>query len=299
MSNYNGNWFYRNRQERIARERVQRWKELELMGYGGHGKQVRAERHSNLREHERDYEQVGDTGVRMLVKLLLPGVLSVLLIYILTAGSPLVTDKWSVLTLVVLLPLLSSGVIWMIYTYRNTAASKFGYIGAAVGLFVLAAGIVGIAVQDTLGSKVILSTSSMSKQKQTLDDAAADLEILIGNQELLLLSSAQIGSLGDYTYIKNLYEAASRQSQAISDNWNTNQSARVPTETYSSMYAALSYVGAQQARSFAVYYNNFVTPEPSLQAEATAYVDELNKLLGKGPESVQFILDTLEKALLN
>lgn len=299
MSNYNGNWFYRNRQKRIARERVQRWKELELMGYGGHGKQVRAERHSNLREHERNYEQVGDTRVHMLVKLLLPGVLSVLLIYILTAGSPLVTDKWSVLTLAALLPLLFSGVIWIIYVYRNTTASKFGYIGAAVGLFVLAAGIVGIAGQDTLGSKVILSTSSMSTQKQTLDDAAADLKILIGNQELLLLSSAQIGSLGDYTYTKNLYEAASRQSQAISDKWNTNQSARVPTETYSSMYAALSYVGAQQARSFAVYYNNFVTPEPGLQAEATAYVDELNKLLGKGPESVQFILDALERALLN
>ena len=298
MSNYNGNWFYRNRQRRIARARVQRWKELELMGYGGHGKQVRAERHSNLREHESNYEQADGTRTHTLVELVLPGALSVLLVYILTAGSPIVTNKWSVLTLVLLLPLLFGGVAWLVFTYRNTTTSKFGYIGAAVGLLVLAAGIVGIAGQDTLGSKVVLSASTVSLQKQALDDAAADLEILTGNQELLLLSSAQIGSLGDYTYVKNLYEARSRQSQAISDKWNTNQNARVPTEAYSSMYTTLSYVGSQQARSLILYYNNYVTPEPALQAEATAYVDELNKLLGNGPESIRYILDVLYRALL-
>jgi hypothetical protein len=209
-----------------------------------------------------------------------------------------VTNKWSVLTLALLLPLLFSGVAWLIFTYKNTTTSKFGYIGMAVGLFVLAAGITGIAGQDTLGSKVVLSTSSVSAHKQALDDAAADLEILTGNQELLLLSSVQVGSLGDYTYIKKLYEAAARQSQAISDKWNTNQNARVPTETYSGMYATLSYVGAQQARSFIVYYNNYVTPEPALQAEATAYIDELDKLLGSGPESIRYALDALYKALL-
>lgn len=284
-------WLYRRRVEREAKERAERWRELEAMGYGGvgHGKPVKADRYSPLRQQPGDsYATKEKThSTEKVTILLFPALVSLSLIYAVTAGSPFVGGSWSPMHL--LLGVLAAGgaCVFGVRPYRRTRYTRLHYSAIGVGALLLLTFLVGGISQDTVGTKVILNNSAASKYKQVLDDAQRDLDILKGNQVLLRYTREEMEALGNYDDIRNLYNAAMMQSQEVSDRWNILKGARVEGEVPSVLYTYMREAGASQSAAIGLYYQNYVTPEPELDMKARQSVAALEELLGDGKGSVQ------------
>lgn len=297
-------WLYRRRLTRSANARTARWRELEKMGYGGviHGAPVRADSASPLREGATNGRNdngigLGDTADKLIV-LLSPLLLSFAAVYMLIAGSPVVSGKWSLVHLTI--GLLAGGGIcgagFRFYYRAGYTSYHYGAMGA--GILLLAASVVGVTVQDTIGTRVVLNNSELSEHKQTLDAAQRDLDILKGNQTLVRLTRGEINALGGYDRIRSLYIAAEIQSQELSDRWNVNQGVSVTAGVDALLYTYLRDAGLKQAATLQKYFTNYDTPEPALEESMVQPVADLEVLLGDGENSIQRLLYETKASLL-
>ena len=298
-------WLYRRRVMRNARARTERWKELETMGYGGavHGKPVRADSSSPLRQQptglvaEGGHKELGNITDKIIV-LVSPILFSLVVVYTLTSGSPVVMGKWSLIHLAVGCALLIGICGLGFRSYYKTKYTRHHYMALCLSVLLLAASMVGVTQQDTIGTKVLLNNSTLHERKQTLDEAQRDLDILIGNQTLLRLTRAEIDALGSYDNITDFYTRAMLQSEQVSDRWNTNLGVMVTSEIEPLLYAYLSEAGSRQSKTLVIYYNNYITPEPGLEATATQPIALLEIRLGGGKESIQSIIYEARETLL-
>lgn len=297
-------WLYRRRVLRNARARTERWKELETMGYGGavHGKPVRADSSSPLRQQPGDTykggsKELGNIADKIIV-LVSPVLFSLVVVYTLTSGSPVVLGKWSLIPLAVGCALIIGICGIGFRSYYKTKYTLHHYVALCLSALLLAASVVGVTQQDTIGTRVLLNNSTLRERKQTLDLAQRDLDILIGNQILLRLTRVEIDALGSYDNITDFYIRARLQSEQVSDRWNTNLGVAVTSEIEPLLYAYLSEAGSRQSKTLAIYYNNYITPEPGLEATATQPIALLEIRLGSGKESIQSIIYEARETLL-
>lgn len=298
-------WLYRRRLTRSANARTARWRELEKMGYGGviHGAPVRADSASPLRkstENISNDNQIGLGGTAdKLIVLLSPLLFSFVAVYAVIAGSPVVSGEWSLVHLTVGL-LAGGGVCGAGFRfYYRTKYTSYHYGAMGVGILLLVASVVGVTVQDTIDTKVVLNNSELSKHKQTLDAAQRDLDILKGNQTLVRLTRGEIDTLGGYDRIRSLYKAAEIQSQNLSDRWNVNQGVLVTGGVNPLLYTYIRDAGLKQSTTLAKYFTNYDTPEPALEESMVQPVADLEVLLGNGANSIQRLLYETRTSLLS
>lgn len=297
-------WLYRRRVTRSAKARVERWKELEIMGYGGavHGTPVRADSSSPLRQQPGDVTDGVDNGLYDLadkiIVLASPILFVLVAVYALISGSPVVTGKWSPVHLVIGCGLIVGICAIGFRSYYKTKYSRLHYISLCLSALLFAASVVGVTQQDTIGTKVLLNGSEIKEHKQTLDRAQRDLDILIGNQILLRLTPAEIETLGSYDNIRSFYTQGMLQSEQVSNRWNTNLGVDIRSGVDPLLYSYLSEAGLRQSKTLAVYYNNYIAPEPGLAATTVQPIAQLETRLGSGKDSIQRILDDGRESLL-
>lgn len=297
-------WLYRRRVTRSARARTKRWKELETMGYGGavHGTPVRADSSSPLRQQPGGVTDGVDGGpydlADKIIVLAAPILFVLVAVYALISGSPAVTGEWSLRHLIVGCVLILGICTMGFRSYYRTKYSRLHYISLCLSVLLFAASAVGVTQQDTIGTKVLLNGSEIKEHKQTLDAAQRDLDILIGNQILLRLTPAEIETLGSYDTIRNFYTQGMLQSEQVSNRWNTNLGVAVPSGVDPLLYAYLNEAGSRQSKTLAVYYNNYITPEPGLEATIVQPIAQLEIRLGSSQNSIQWLLDKARETLL-
>ncbi len=274
------------------------------MGYGGavHGTPVRADRSSPLRQQPGDVAD-GVDGVHYdladkIIVLTAPILFVMVAVYALISGSPAVTGNWSPRHLIVGCVLILGICTMGFRSYHRTKYSRLHYISLCLSALLFAASVVGVTQQDTIGTKVLLNGSELKEHKQTLDAAQRDLDILIGNQILLRLTPAEIETLGSYDTIRNFYTQGMLQSEQVSNRWNTNLGVVIPSGVDPLLYAYLNEAGSRQSKTMAIHYNNYITPEPGLEATIVQPMAQLEIRLGSGQNSIQWLLDKARETLL-